>query len=71
MANMSYCAIENTAPDLEQCLDMLNEQEVCDFGEYELKSLMGLLSTCRIITENFDTPEFHEKIEEALQKHKP
>ena len=28
MASLSYCAFENTVPDLRQCVDMLHEEAI-------------------------------------------
>lgn len=59
MANMSYCAFENTASDLRQCLNMLQEarnngQSLEEFiasrsSEHERRSVGRLLTLCQEI----------------------
>ena len=62
MGNMSYCRFENTARDLADCLDALeNGAHTKDLSSYEKRGLEDLLSYC---------DEIHymkEDIEEALE----
>ena len=59
MANMSYCAVENTASDVGQVLDLMGdydsvEEWVASLGEYEKNSLPSLIRQCREIVELID-----------------
>ena len=60
MANMSYCRFENTARDLRDCLQAIENGELDDLSSYERDGLEQLLSDCEEI--------FHMKgeIEEVL-----
>lgn len=59
---MSYCRFENTASDLADCLDALeNGAHTGDLSDYEKRGLEDLLNYC---------DEIHymkEEIEEALE----
>ena len=58
---MSYCRFENTARDLRDCLDAIENEEYKDLSSYEKNGLGDLLSSCEAI--------FHmkEEIEEILE----
>ena len=59
---MSYCRFENTARDLRDCLDAIeNGAHTEDLNSYEKNGLEDLLSICETI--------FHmkEEIEEVLE----
>jgi len=43
MGNMSYCRFENTARDLEDCVDALNNGHTEDLSSYERRGLDKLL----------------------------
>jgi hypothetical protein len=61
MGNMSYCRFENTARDLRDCLEAINDGEhEKELSSYEKSGLQDLLSSCEDI--------FHmkEEIEEAI-----
>jgi len=62
MGNMSYCRFENTARDLADCLDALENGEHTEgLSSYEKRGLEDLLSYC---------DEIHymkNEIEEALE----
>ena len=49
MGNMSYCRFENTARDLKDCVDAIQNQEMEDLSSYELRGLKDLLEYCRTI----------------------
>ena len=60
---MSYCRFENTARDLRDCLDAIeNGAHTEDLNSYEKNGLEDLLSTCEAIF------FMKEEIEEALEK---
>ena len=50
--NMSYCRFENTANDLKDCYDAMNDGTE-ELSEYEDKALKRLIRLCRKIVENF------------------
>jgi len=43
MANMSYCRFENTARDLRDCVEAINNDETEDLNNYEKGGLEELL----------------------------
>ena len=52
--NMSYCAVENTASDLRQVLNLMAEFDTIEewvnsLNEYERDSLDSLIAYCREI----------------------
>ena len=53
MSNMSYCRFENTARDLEDCVDTLyNEEKIV--GHYERNGLQRILDLAKDIVFNED-----------------
>lgn len=65
MGNMSYCRFENTAADLQDCLDALwnkGSKVLENAGRYERDGLEDLLSLCNDIVKAHT-----ETIEEALE----
>ncbi len=53
MSNMSYCRFENTARDLEDCVDALyNEEKIV--GQYERNGLQIILDLAKDIVFNED-----------------
>jgi len=53
MSNMSYCRFENTAKDLEDCVDALyNEEKIV--GYYERNGLQRILDLAKDIVSNED-----------------
>jgi hypothetical protein len=62
MANMSYCRFENTARDLADCLNAIeNGEHTEDLSSYEKNGLEDLLSYCETIF------FMKEEIEEAIE----
>lgn len=43
MGNMSYCRFENTARDLQDCVEAIYNGDVYDFNEYELDGFKKLI----------------------------
>ena len=52
MSNMSYCRFENTARDLRDCLDAIENREIYDISSYEVDALTELLDLCNSILAN-------------------
>ena len=59
---MSYCRFENTAKDLGDCLDAIENEKINDLSSYEKDGLRDLLDYCEAIL------EYQEQIEETLDK---
>ena len=62
MGNMSYCRFENTARDLRDCLDAIENEEIDDLSSYEKDGLESLLEYCETIF------FMKEEIEETLKE---
>ena len=62
MGNMSYCRFENTARDLGDCLDAIENGQTNDLSAYEISGLRDLLDYCEAILEYKE--EIYEKINE-------
>ena len=61
MSNMSYCRFENTARDLEDCLDAIQNGEISDLSsQYEVDALEQLLDLCR------DVVAYKDEIQDAI-----
>lgn len=48
MANMGYCRFRNTLPDLQDCLDHLDDE---DLDKAEAYARGKLIEVCRVIVE--------------------
>ena len=59
---MSYCRFENTARDLGDCLDAIENNELDELSNYEISGLRDLLDYCEAILEYKE--EIYEKINE-------
>lgn len=53
MANMSYCRFQNTAGDLRDCLQALNEEAYFHLSDDEREAADRIIAMCKEITENF------------------
>lgn len=64
MGNMSYCRFENTARDLADCLQAINNGEIFDLSsDYEVHGLRKILTMAEEIV------EYREYIENALNEY--
>ena len=62
MSNMSYCRFENTARDLVDCLDAIeNGAHTEGLNSFEKYGLLDILSSCEAIL------EYKKEIEEILK----
>jgi hypothetical protein len=60
---MSYCRFENTARDLQDCLDAIENGEINDLGsQYEVDALEELLDLCKNVV------AYKDEIEDAIDK---
>ena len=63
MSNMIYCRFENTARDLQDCLDAIENGEINDLGsQYEVDALEQLLDLCKEVV------AYKDEIEDAIDK---
>ena len=62
MGNMSYCRFENTARDLRDCVQAIENGEIDDLDSYEKNGLEDLLDYCEAIF------FMKEEIEETLNE---
>jgi hypothetical protein len=59
MGNMSYCRLENTYRDLQDCKEALDRNDL-PTNEYDWKYLKPLIELCRGIVEEHGDREFGE-----------
>ena len=52
MPNMSYCRFENTAQDLDDCVNAIREGEIKDLNEYEIPALKNLIELCKEVIDS-------------------
>ena len=60
MGNMSYCRFENTANDLDDCLQAIEDGKYEDLNSYERGGLSSLLTLCERVL------KYKDEIEETL-----
>ena len=63
MGNMSYCRFENTARDLQDCVNAINRGEVDELNDYEIEGLRDILELCKEILDD------QENIKEILDNY--
>ena len=57
MANMSYCRFENTAGDLYDCVNAMQEEDTIedmDLSEEELRAMKRMRKLCERFLEEYD-----------------
>ena len=54
MGNMSYCRFENTANDLQDCLNAINRGETDELNEYEVQGLRRIIDMSNDIVDMED-----------------
>ena len=47
MSNMSYCRFENTAADLQDCVDAIQRGDARDLDGYERSGLKKIMQLCK------------------------
>ncbi len=66
MGNMSYCRFENTAKDMQDCVYAIEERDVYDFGDYELRGFKQVLELAReIVNMEYDIEKIIEHYESS------
>ena len=51
MSNMSYCRFHNTAQDLQDCVDAIENGDTEDMSSHEINGLKNILQLAEWITE--------------------
>ena len=54
MGNMSYCRFENTARDLQDCVNAIDRGETNELNEYEKSGLAEILKLAEYIVDMED-----------------
>ena len=54
MANMSYCRFENTARDLQDCVNAIDRGETNELNDYEKSGLADILKLAEYIVDMED-----------------
>ena len=54
MGNMSYCRFENTANDLQDCLNAINRGETDELNQYEVQGLRRIIDMANDIVDMED-----------------
>jgi hypothetical protein len=65
MGNMSYCRFENTARDLRDCLDAIQNNDLKEMSGYEMNGFLALVEVCKTIAsiyEDFDADDLKTMI---------
>ena len=60
---MSYCRFENTARDLQDCVNAINRGEIDELNDYEVEGLRDILELCKEILDD------QENIQEILNNY--
>ncbi len=58
MSNMGYCRFENTLPDLRDCYEHINDD---DLSDREIKYRRRLLELCALIASEYEDDEYGEE----------
>lgn len=55
MSNMSYCRFQNTAKDMRECVETLDEDStLAELRGDELRSAIHMIKMCRDVAEQFE-----------------
>ena len=63
MPNMSYCRFENTVNAMQDCLMSIEDGEVSELSDYEVKALQLFLELGKVIV------DYEDGIEEILNEY--
>ncbi len=67
MANMSYCRFQNTASDLLDCVNTMQDEETLqdlDLSEEELRAMARMVKLCGRFVEEYERLQNAEVYEE-------
>ena len=62
---MSYCRFENTARDLQDCINAINKGETDELNDYEVEGLRDILE---MSNEIIDMKEFIKEIIDSYEE---
>ena len=62
---MSYCRFENTARDLQDCINAINRGETDELNDYEVEGLRDILN---MSNEIIDMKEFIKEIIDSYEE---
>tara|TARA_R110001632_G_scaffold127008_1_gene240757 strand:+ start:201 stop:437 length:237 start_codon:yes stop_codon:yes gene_type:complete len=68
MGNMSYCRFENTANDVRDCMEALEDldvEQVAEMSEYEKQALIEFIELSNEISNQFKLDTIQELVEES------
>lgn len=65
MPNMSYCRFENTAMDLQECINAIYDKEINNLSNSEIRAAKDLLESAKLLVELED--ELLEGIDKSLK----
>ena len=51
MGNMSYCRFENTSVDLDDCIEAIENGNINELSEYEIRGILNLRDQAKYIVE--------------------
>ncbi len=54
MSNMSYCRFENTANDLQDCIYAIQDNEINEMSEYEIRGAISLIELAKDLITNYE-----------------
>ena len=63
---MSYCRFENTARDLQDCVNAINRGEIDELNDYEVEGLRDILELCKEILDDQDNIYSVNKFEYSI-----
>ena len=63
---MSYCRFENTAKDMRDCINAIEDRDVYSFSEYELRGFKDVLEYAQeIVSMEYDIEKIIEHYESS------
>ena len=68
MGNMSYCRFENTANDVRDCMEALEDldvKQVAEMSEHEKQALIEFIELSNEISNQFKLDTIQELVEES------
>ena len=66
MANMSYCRFQNTADDMRDCVDAIDNGELTELSNREQRAFVEFVELCRSVAERFNPYNNYEYEDMAI-----
>lgn len=63
MGNMSYCRFQNTAMDLDDCLEAMHNEEISELSESEGQAFVNLVMMAKEIAKMYEDYDEYKLIE--------